>query len=314
MKRRAMLATLAAAALPLPAAADVGVELRTPTGTLAGSLIKPLTGKPPVVLIVAGSGPTDRDGNSALGLRAAPYRLLAAALFARGIASVRYDKRGIAASAAAGPSEAALRFDDLVADAAAWVEQLDADASFSRVGVVGHSEGSLIGMLAAQRGRCAAFVSLAGAAMPAAQEIRRQTATGFPDPALEAANRHILDELNAGRTVADVPPALAPLYRPSVQSYLIGWFRYDPLVEIAKLAIPSAIVQGTNDLQIPVTDARALAAAQPKARLVIVEGMTHLLKIVPATTLVEQLRTAYTDPSIPIAPVLPEVIAQIMQG
>ena len=97
---------------PMPSQQDsipsVPLTLKTPTGDIAGSLVvRPGTAQHPVVLIIAGSGPTDRDGNSpapiAPGktLRTDSYKLLAQALAAEGIASVRYDKRGIGASAKA---------------------------------------------------------------------------------------------------------------------------------------------------------------------------------------------------------------------
>src|SRR4030095_6301080 len=137
------------------------VKLTTPTGTIAGTLTVPASpGKVPVVLIIAGSGPTDRDGNtSALPGKSNAYKMLSAALATSGVASVRYDKRGIGESqAAAGGGEAALRFDIYIDDAAAWVDQLRRDARFSKVIVVGHSEGSLIGMIAARKAKADAFV------------------------------------------------------------------------------------------------------------------------------------------------------------
>jgi len=289
-------------------------DLVTPTGTISGTLTLPAaTGPSPVVLIVAGSGPTDRDGNSA-GLRADSYRLLADALAAVGIASVRYDKRGIGLSASAMSGEATLRFEDLVADAAGWLAKLVADTRFGTVAIAGHSEGSLIGMLAAQRGNCSAFVSLAGPGFPAADELRRQLAPQLAtSPELAAASDRILTALVAGRTADDVPQPLMVLYRPSVQPYLISWFRYDPRVVIAKLEMPCTIVQGTNDVQIPVADARALAAAQPRAKLVLIDGLTHVLKDASAATVVEQIKTVYQDPSLPIDPGVVRAIAETLR-
>ena len=164
------------------------------------------------------------------------------------------------------------------------------------VGVIGHSEGSLIGMLAAKQAKVDALVSIAGVGRPAPALIREQLDTKLP-PRLKARSDRILDELVAGRTVTDVPKELAALYRPSVQPYLISWFKYDPAREIVALEIPVLIVQGTTDLQISVDDAKRLAAAKKDAKLRLIDGMNHVLK--HATSPADQ-QTAYTDPSRPI--------------
>lgn len=315
MTRHDFLASAAAAtglagASPAPSI-ESAYELAKPPGTLYGTLTLPsAVRKPPVVLIIAGSGPTDRDGNSGPTLRTDAYRLLAAALKTRGIASVRYDKRGIAASRMAGLSEADIRFETLIDDAVAWLAKLHDDARFGALAIAGHSEGSLIGMLAATRAKVAAFVSLEGAGVPAQQGLRRQLAPQLAAlPSLAAASDRILDALAQGHTVADVPDTLQALYRPSVQPYLISWFRYDPRIAIAKVAARTAIVQGTFDAQIPVADARALAAAKPAATLTIVERMSHVLKDAPDATLASQINTVYVNPSLPLDPAVPAAIA-----
>ena len=282
---------------------DQSTRLETSTGTLHGSLLLPATAGPhPLVLLHAGSGPTDRNGNSALipGSNNS-LKLLAEALAARGIASVRYDKRGVAASAAAAPREIDLRFDTYVDDAAGWIRQLRTDARFSTITVVGHSEGSLIGMLAAERARADAFVSVAGIARRASDVLRNQLRPRLP-PALWQESERILAALEAGRTTDDVPPALASLYRPSVQPYLISWFRYLPTDEVKRVPGPVLIVQGTTDVQVSTAEAEALKRARPDAELLIIEGMNHVLKLVPLIP--AQQNASYSDPSLPIAPLL----------
>jgi len=295
-----------AASYALPVRADVGAEsafdLVTPTGTIYGTLRLPeaVSGKVPVVLIVAGSGPTDRDGNSPV-LRLDIYKKLAAALAARGIASVRYDKRGIAASQAAGPTESALRFDAYVDDAAAFVRKLRADGRFSRVSLAGHSEGSLVGMVAVQHAPVDAYASIEGAGFPADVVLRKQLAAQLSaQPDLLAQSNHILDELVKGNQVSDTPPLLAALFRPSVQPYLISWFKYDPRVEIAKVAAPVTVIQGTNDFQVSMDDGKALAAANAHATFVVLDGMTHVLTDDSGTTLSAQLAGAYADAARPL--------------
>lgn len=303
-------AACAAAGAPLTAsAAESDIALNTPTGTIAGTLTMPsrTLGAVPVVLIIAGSGPTDRNGNSGP-VQGNTYLLLAQALASRGIASVRYDKRGVGASRAALASEAAIRFDTFVDDAAAWQRLLRADARFSRLVVAGHSEGSLIGMVAVQRAPADGYVSLEGAGRAAPVVLREQLQPKLP-PELYAQADATLTQLQAGHTVAEPPPQLAALFRPSVQPYLISWFAYDPAVEIAKVRIPSTIVQGTADVQVSMTDAHALAAAQPAAKLVVVDGMNHVLKHAPDTSTMRAVLAGYADPTLPVVPQVVDALA-----
>ena len=292
-------------------------DLETPTGTIAGTLMYPAStrGPLPVVLIIAGSGPVDRDGNTPPYLRTDAYRLIAQGLAAHGVASLRYDKRAIGASAAAMQSESSLRFDHYVADAAAWVTRLRGDGRFNRLAIAGHSEGSLIGMIAAQRVPVEAFVSLDGAAYPAADILRMLLAPQLAAaPELDAANTRILASLLAGRTDPDVPPALAALYRPSVQPYLMSWFRFDPRIEIAKVRSAVTVVQGTADFQVPVDQGQALAAAHPGARLVVVPGMSHVLKPADQMSREQQIQSVYADPSFPLDPAVTQSIIDALGG
>jgi pimeloyl-ACP methyl ester carboxylesterase len=290
--------------------ADSPITLKVASGAIEGTLRLPgATGKVPVALIIAGSGPTDRDGNSPLlpGKNNA-YLMIATALADKGVASVRYDKRGIAASrAAGGTSESALRFDMYVDDAVAWIEQLRGDPRFSRVIVIGHSEGSLIGMVAARKGKADAYVSIAGASKPAGQILRDQLRPQLTAvPQLWQESDGVLTSLEAAKTVDPLPagiatiPNLASLFRPSVQPYLISWFAYNPSAEIAKLAIPVLILQGTNDIQVAPDEAKALMAAKPDATLAIIDGMNHVLKIAPADR--AQNVATYGNPDLPLAP------------
>ena len=294
-------------AVPFPAfAAESDITLATATGKIYGTLtLPPGAGPHPLVLVVAGSGPTDRDGNSpGFPGKNDAYKLLAAALAARGVASVRYDKRGIAASAAAMPAagESALRFDDYVADAAAWIAMLHADKRCSGVSVAGHSEGSLVGMIDAARASAAGFTSLEGAGRPAPVVLREQLQPKLP-PALYTQADAILTSLQAGKTVAiDASSPLAALFRESVQPYLISWFKYDPAAEIAKLQVPSAIVQGTADVQVSMADAQALAKGDPRAKFVVIDGMNHVLKHAPDTSSQAAVLAGYTNPALPIEP------------
>jgi pimeloyl-ACP methyl ester carboxylesterase len=289
------------------------IHVAIPAGTLEGSFLCPATPAPwPAVLLIAGSGPTDRNGNT-VGLPGPnnSLRLLAEALAERGIASVRYDKRGLGGSRAALTPEADLRFDMLADDAAAWVQRMRLDPRLSTVTVVGHSEGSLLGLLATQRATADAFVSLEGAGRSASTVIHEQLAARAP-AALAAQADSIMAQIDAGHMVDSVPPALMSLFRPSVQPYLISWFRYDPAKELAKLQVPVLVVQGTTDIQVSEQDARLLAAADPRARLVIVNGMNHVLKLVPPD--MNQQLKSYSDPTLPIVPQLVTAVASFVKN
>jgi pimeloyl-ACP methyl ester carboxylesterase len=297
-------------------AGDQPIQLATATGTIAGSLRLPASsaGKVPVVLVIAGSGATDRNGNSlGAGVRSDAYQMLAGALAERGIASVRYDKRLIGESAQPGVKESDLTFEALVGDAADWVSKLAQDPRFSTVTIVGHSEGSLIGMMAARQAHADGFVSIAGAGRAAGAILRDQLRPQLqPVPTLWDASETILSSLEAGKTVDSVPAALTALYRPSVQPYLISWLKYTPSAEIAKLTIPMLILQGTTDIQVSVSEANLLHTSAPSSRLVIVDGMNHILKHVPSDRL--QQLASYSDPSLPIAPEVPAEVAALVAG
>lgn len=298
-----------------PGAVDSAASLNTGTGTLHGSLMLPAVATSalagvPVVLIIAGSGATDRDGNSAsLPGPNNSLKLLAQALADGGWASLRYDKRGVAASVAAGPREADLRFETYVQDAAAWLRWLRADGRFGRVAVIGHSEGSLIGMLAARDAGADGLVSLAGPAPGAATVLRSQLAGKLPPP-LAARNEAVLAALERGETVVDTPPELATLYRPSVQPYLVSWFRHEPSQVLAGLTLPVLVVQGSTDIQVGVVDAQALQAARAGVQMTVITGMNHVLKTVPAD-LPSQL-ASYSNPALPLSDALAPRLLQFL--
>lgn len=294
---------LAMTALARPAcAADSAISLQTGSGALFGTLTLPASAAPyPAVLIIAGSGPTDRDGNNPLGIHADTYALLAAALAKGGIATLRYDKRGVAASAAAAPKESDLRFGMYVDDAAAWVKWLTADKRFSSITIAGHSEGALIGTIVAEQTPVHALVLLEGAGRPAPAILREQLERQLPQELYIRADA-ALAQLEAGHTVENAPAELSTLLRPSVQPYLISWFKYDPAAELSKVRVPVTIVQGTADVQVTMTDAQALQHGLPPAKLVIVDGMNHALKYAPDHSTAQAILKGYGDPSLPVEP------------
>jgi pimeloyl-ACP methyl ester carboxylesterase len=288
------------------------VTLDTGSGELFGSLLLPKSDKPvPVVLIISGSGPTDRDGNNPDGGRNDSLKRLAWVLAKHNIASVRYDKRGVAASLAATPDERNLSVEAYVADAQAWARKLKADPRFGPLILLGHSEGAMIATLAAPNAEAAALISLSGTARPIDQVLREQLARSLPPPLMLRSNE-LLDSLKAGRTDDDVPQPLQVIFRPSVQPYLISLFRQDPAKAFAQLKMPALIVQGSNDIQVGVDDAKLLKAAKPDAELVVIEGMNHVMRIVH-NDMKRQL-ASYKDPNLPLAAELGSKIIEFIDG
>lgn len=282
------------------------VSLDTGQGVLQGSLLLPRSQTPPpVVLIIAGSGPTDRDGNNPAVGRIDILKRLALQLAAQGIASVRYDKRGVAASLAATPDERDLSVERYVADAVAWSRQIKADPRFGPLVLLGHSEGALIASLAAGPAGADAVIALAGSGRPVDQVLHEQLAEQLSTDQLKRA-QPALDQLKAGHQVGQLPAVLKDILRPSVQPYLISLFRQDPAAAFGKLTIPALIIQGRNDIQVSPTDAAALKAAKPDAQLALINGMNHMLRISPADP--GQQRNAYTNPQLPLASELGERI------
>jgi uncharacterized protein len=272
--------------------------LKTATGDIFGTLTVPNgVEKSPVVLIIAGSGPTDRDCNSVVGIKTNAYKMLAEGFAANGISTLRYDKRGVAKSKPAMTSEADLRFETYINDAKDWINMLKSDPRFSKIIVLGHSEGSLIGMVAAEQTDVAGFISVAGAGKPADQILKDQMKNKLT-PQMMAETTAIIDSLKAGYTVSHVDPSLNMMFRPSVQPYMISWMKYDPAAEITKLKMPVMIVQGTTDIQVSVNDANLLAAARPDAKRQIIDGMNHILKEAPADFKTNAL--TYQQPDLPL--------------
>jgi pimeloyl-ACP methyl ester carboxylesterase len=308
---------IAAAALWAGPVAAQSVEIETtgPAGLLKGTFLAASAPDAPVLLIIPGSGPTDRDGNSPLGIQAASYRMLAEALAARGVSSARVDKRGMFGSAAAGdPNQASVG--GYAADIRSWVKTLRGRTGARCIWVLGHSEGTLMTLAAAaenSEGICG-IVLVSGAGRRMGDVLREQLGASpqfapYLDRALAAIAR-----LEAGQRVdtAGMDGVLMSLFAPQVQDYLIDWFKYDPAELAARVRVPMLVVQGEQDLQTGVSDARRVAAANPNARLVLLPQVNHVLKAVPSGDRAANL-ASYADPSLPLAPGVAEAIADFVK-
>lgn len=276
--------------------------------TLYGTLLSPDHDTHHAILIISGSGPTDRDGNTlAAGVRNDALKKLAEELTAKGYATLRYDKRGVGKSTGPSVDQKTLRFEHYVKDAAAWVNYLK--AKYTHVTVVGHSQGALTGMLAIEHTPMDKLVSLAGMAEGLYATLKNQLAAQ-PKFVTDAAYP-ILDSLNKGVKVDSVPPYLMSIFRPDIQDYFMSFMKYDPQEVIKKVDIPILIIQGDNDLQITVDSAEKLHASNHKAELEILKGMNHVLRLTDADPTANM--ATYYNSELPIFAGLTDLIHAFIQ-
>jgi len=271
-------------------------ELSIPSAkiTVNGTLLTPDKVKnPKLVILIPGSGPTDRNGNQGQ-IQTNATKFLAQALADNAIASYRYDKSALALAKKKDFKEEDVTFSDFITDAKAVISYFKKDNRFSKIIVAGHSQGSLVGMVVANNAD--AFISLDGAGRPIdailIEQISKQA------PFLEKDTQMVLDSLKQGYLVKNVPPMLVSLFRPSVQPFMINWMRYNPQAEIKKVRVPILIINGTKDIQVPVKDADLLYNANRKSQLVIIDNMNHIFKEIKGD-LTENMQS-YTNPKLPI--------------
>jgi len=301
-----------ATATPTAAASPVEsfIEAPGPVGTLKGTMLAPAAGGP-VVLIIPGTGPTDRDGNNARGVKGATYQHLAEGLAASGITSVRIDKRGMFASGGAVVDANAVTIADYATDVRSWTASIRHLTGAPCVWLLGHSEGGLVALVAAkQGGDYCGLILTATAGRPIGQALREQLKSNpamkpFVDQALAA-----IVTLEAGKHVdtTKMDPALLPLFHREVQDFAISELSYDPAALLTGYAKPVLILQGARDIQISEQDARRLKQADPKAKLVVLPDTNHVLKPVKSDDRAANV-AAYVDPALPLAPKVVETIA-----
>lgn len=275
---------------------------------LAGTLTTPrgVTKPVPVVVIIAGSGPTDRNGNSMMGIRPNSYAQLAWRLAERGIASLRYDKRVLPATKGT-VDISTLTLEDFAADARVAAESLSRDRKFSRVLLLGHSEGAALALIAARDGPpVSGVVSVSGFGRPLGVVMREQLARQLDSTTLVRYDTAMAQYLR-GETPRDVPPTLMVLFVPINQHFMKSLMSFDPPGAIRAVRQPTLIVQGGQDLQVTVADAETLRRGKPDAQLAVIPQANHVLKQTSATTLPGQLPT-YQDPTMPI---MPDVVSAI---
>ncbi len=274
------------------------IEITSAVGSkLYGTLLSK-NKQQPLAIIIAGSGPTDRNGNSTISAPTNEYRLLAYSLDSQNIATFRYDKRGIGKSAYAGMKESDLVFDDYVKDAEKIFDYLYDTLGFKNIYFIGHSEGSLIAMLASEKEKVKGYISVAGAGRPIDEVLEEQMQKQPLPDSVKQQIPAIFNQLKNGKEVNDVPQMLAPLFRKSIQPYMISWLIYSPQEEIKKLNCPILILQGTCDIQVQQVDAKNLHEANPKSKLDMIPNMSHTLKNAGENCVNEN--KTYTDSSMPL--------------
>lgn len=277
-------------------------------------MLTPATPAAPMMLIIPGSGPTDRNGNNPYGLRAATYRLLAEGLAKRGIGTVRIDKRGMFASTLAVADGNAVTIDDYVTDVQAWIKSIRDKTGVSCVWLLGHSEGGLVALAAAQKvtGICG-LVLISAAGRPLGEVLRQQLRDNPANVLILADAMSAIDSLEAGKRIdaTRLNPMLMPLFGPQVQGFLINAFSYDPARLVAAVKQPVLIMQGKRDLQVGIGDAERLERAAPSAELVLLPDTNHVLKTVTSDDRRANGAT-YADPNLPLAPGVVDAIVKFV--
>ncbi|MFK5981334.1 MAG: alpha/beta hydrolase [Flavobacteriaceae bacterium] len=241
-----------------------------------GTLLVPKgKSKKPLVIIIQGSGPTDRDGNQT-NLKNNSLKFLAEGLYKKNIASFRYDKRFVKQVLNGTFDENDADFNDFITDAKSVCNYFNKDKRFSKIIIIGHSQGSLVGMVAAQDKHIDGFISIGGAGQEIDDVIVYQLEKQSPN--LKENARLSFDDLRVNGVSLNYSPALASIFRPSIQNFMFSWMQYNPQTEIAKLNIPILIINGDKDIQVQVSEAELLKSANPSAKLIIVPFMNHILK------------------------------------
>lgn len=263
--------------------------------------------KPPLVIFFHGSGAIDRNGNEPK-FRNNSLKYLAEGLCAKKIASFRFDKRLVTLMKDTNFNEDQLKFNDYIKDARTIIRYFENDPRFSGVYVLGHSQGSLIGMVAAQDYNVKGFISIAGAGQEIDDVIVDQLKNQAPEYVESA--RKSFDDLRVYGFVNKYDDNLASIFRPSLQYFMYTWMHYNPQTEIAKLKIPVLIINGDKDLQVQVSEAIKLKNANPNAKMTIIKNMNHVFKEVKGDW--NENQETYNNIELPNSPKLSKSISSFI--
>jgi len=274
---------------------ELEVSIPTNSVTINGTLLTPISSeKYPLIIIIPGSGPTDRDGNNAM-MKNNSLKFLAETLTTKNIATYRFDKSALSYSKEEIEKLDTLTFDTFIQEAKSVINYFKKNEKFSKIIVAGHSQGSLVGMIASQN-KVDGFISLEGAGRSIDEVLVEQIE--LQAPFLKDETQKIVTELKKGNTVDEFNPMLTSLFNKKIQPFLISWIKYNPQEEIAKLAIPILIINGSKDIQVKVIDAELLHKAAPNSELFIIENMNHIFKEIKGD--LNENMQSYNDSKLPI--------------
>ncbi|NVE93546.1 alpha/beta hydrolase [Altererythrobacter lutimaris] len=312
------MACLTALAMPAPASAEeLSVTHEGLSGALKGTFLQSDVSNAPAVLIIPGSGPTDRDGNSPLGINAASYRLLAEGLGEAGISSLRVDKRGMFGSSAAIDNPNNVTFDAYIADTLAWAETLAERTDQDCAWLLGHSEGGVVALatVASSTDGICGVILAASPGRPVGDLLREQLRANPANAPLLGQAEAAISALEAGEDydATNLHPALVPLFGAQTQGFLKSFMAYDPAALAAEYSGPLLILQPDEDIQVAMADGAAMHTAQPQSKLVVLEGVNHVLKSVPAGDRAANLQT-YANPDLPLADMVVQTIARFIEA
>ncbi len=311
MKKRILLLSFCLVLLSVKGQNFKETILNIPTAkdSIYGTLLTPkLVAKSSLVILIPGSGPTDRDGNQAA-LKNNSLKYLAEALAEKGISVYRFDKSILYLMKKEGFKEEAILFTQLIDDAKFVGNFFKNENKHERIIIAGHSQGSLIGMLAAKE-IADAYISLAGPGQSIDEVLKEQLLKQVPH--LEESITQTLQKLKKGEKDPDFNPMLVSIFRMSIQSYLSDWMQYNPQEEIKNLEIPILIINGTKDIQVGEVEAELLHKANAKSQLVLIENMNHIFKEIKVGLVENQL--SYMNPELPIMTELVTVIVAFVNG
>lgn len=274
---------------------ETELTIETSFETIQGNLIQPNKKKVPLVIIIPGSGPTDRNGNNSLMVNNS-LKFLAEELAKQNIATYRYDKSVLTFKSSDTTKIKELKFEHFIDEAKAVITHFKNTDKYSKIVVAGHSQGSLVGMIAGKN-LADGFISIAGAGRSIDSLLLEQIEKN--SPMLKPEVERVLQLLKKGELVTDFNPVLISLFNIQTQPFLMSWMQYNPKVEIAKLTIPTLLVNGTKDLQISVNDVELLHQKCENSKLLLIDNMNHVLKIIEGDF--SENLASYTNSTMPIS-------------
>jgi pimeloyl-ACP methyl ester carboxylesterase len=259
----------------------------------------------PLIIWVHGSGPVDRNGNQpAQNVNSNYIQQFRVAINTKNIAFFSYDKRTANKENSAFFKDTKIM--DFALDAQAVVDHFKNKKIFSEIILIGHSQGSLVAMLASKN--IDKYISLAGAGETIDKTMIRQISKN--NPTLGAAAKQQFDTLRVKEKIEVIHPFLISVFAKPKQSFWYSWMLLNPLEEIKKLSMPVLIINGDKDLQVQIKDAEALHAANSKSKLVIIKNMNHVLKDIQKE---EDNLSSYYSGAFPISEKLIETIGSFVK-